>query len=126
MALRHGPFSVSKQHRPTDDQGTLSCCIYERLVCIFIVFLERKARDFLFSVTKCARDWELGPTTGNEKQRTFIVCETMLTIGESRVISRANDTGREAPQIAGNLAGEDFLPKLLWRMPTKIHRERRK
>ena len=59
----------------------------------------------------------------------FIVCETMFTIGESC------DQEQFAMQMTQNskhnkwleiLAGEDFPPKLLWRTPTKIHRERRR
>ena len=32
----------------------------------------------------------------------FIVSETMFTIGESRAISRANDTEQQAQQVPGN------------------------
>ena len=42
----------------------------------------------------------------------FIVYETMFTIGESRTTSPASDTEQQA-QVAGNLAGKDFPPKLL-------------
>ena len=38
VALRHGVFCVSTQHRLVADyQGTLSCCICEGLMCLFIV-----------------------------------------------------------------------------------------
>ena len=32
-------------------------------------------------------------------------------------------TEQQAQQVVEILAGEDFPPKLLWRTPTKIHRE---
>ena len=38
----------------------------------------------------------------------------MFTIGESRAISHANDTEHQAQQVAANLRGKDFPPKLLW------------
>ena len=38
----------------------------------------------------------------------------MFTIGESRAISHANDTEHQAQQVAANLRGKDFQPKLLW------------
>ena len=34
--------------------------------------------------------------------RSFIVCERMFTIGESRAIFPANETGQQAQQVAGN------------------------
>ena len=34
--------------------------------------------------------------------RSFIVCERMFTIGESRAIFPANDTEQQAQQVAGN------------------------
>jgi len=34
--------------------------------------------------------------------RSFIVCERMFTIGESRAIFHANDTEQQAQQVAGN------------------------
>ena len=52
----------------------------------------------------------------------FIVCETMFIIGESRTISRANDTELHAQQVPAILAEEDFTLKLLRRTPIKIHR----
>ena len=38
----------------------------------------------------------------------------MFTIGESQAISHANDTEHQAQQVAANLCGEDFPPKLFW------------
>ena len=38
----------------------------------------------------------------------------MFTIGESREISHANDTEHQAQQVAANIRGKDFPPKLLW------------
>ena len=35
-------------------------------------------------------------------------------------------TEQQAQKVVEILTGEDFLPKLLWRTPTKIHRERDK
>ena len=34
--------------------------------------------------------------------RSFIVCERIFTIGESRAIFPANETGQQAQQVAGN------------------------
>ena len=34
--------------------------------------------------------------------RSFIVCERMFTIGESRAIFPANETGQQAQQVAEN------------------------
>ena len=33
-------------------------------------------------------------------------------------------TEQQAQKVVEILTGKDFLPKLLWRTPTKIHRER--
>ena len=50
-------------------------------------------------------------------------CETMFTIGESRIISHVNDTELQAQQVIWgvNPRREDFPLKLLWRTPIKIH-----
>ena len=50
----------------------------------------------------------------------------MFTISESREISNANDTEQQPQQVAGNPRRQDFPPKLRWRTPTKIDRERRR
>ena len=49
--------------------------------------------------------------------RLFIVCETMFTIGESRIISNANDT--QAQQVALNPRRRRFSTE------TPLERERR-
>ena len=43
--------------------------------------------------------------------RSFIVCERMFTIGESRAIFHANETGQQYNKRLEILAGEDFPPK---------------
>ena len=54
----------------------------------------------------------------------MFLCETMFTIGESRIISHVNDTELQAQQVIWgvNPRREDFPLKLLWRTPIKIHR----
>ena len=53
----------------------------------------------------------------------FIVCETMCTIGESRIICYPNDTERQAQQVAANLRQGRFSTETpLEITPMKIHR----
>ena len=49
-----------------------------------------------------------------------------FTIGESRATSVQMTQNSKPKTLHGILAGEDFPSKLLWRTPTKIHRERKR
>ena len=49
-----------------------------------------------------------------------------FTIGESRATSVQMTQNSKRKTLHGILAGEDFPSKLLWRTPTKIHRERKR
>ena len=59
----------------------------------------------------------------HERLICLFIYETMFTIRESRAISHSNDTEQKDNKWLEIL---DFQPKLLWRTPTKIHRERRR
>ena len=52
-------------------------------------------------------------------------CLTVFTIGESRAMSYSDDT-EQLNKHNKWVEIFDFQPKLLWRTPTKIHRERRR
>ena len=49
-----------------------------------------------------------------------------FTIGESRAASVQMTQNGKHKKLLEILAGEDFPSKLLWRTPTKIHRERKR
>ena len=49
--------------------------------------------------------------------------ECLRSVNREQFPMQMTCTEQQAQQVVEILAGEDFLPKVLWRTPTKIHRE---
>ena len=65
VALRHGVFCVSTQHRLVADyQGTLSCCIHEGLMCLFIVC------ETMFTVGEYHKQFPMQMTQNNKHNKS--------------------------------------------------------